>query len=120
MDSTSHKALFMTQINNSFGSGALSLALNEVQFSQFVQYLKNSSSSLPIKSAANIVGKQEDYPVWVMGEDIQLNQSGDMICEEDRQIVWHQASLAEYISNINLCELVPHIHTPLDSSILTR
>ena len=57
----------MSQINNSFGSGGMILALNEAQF---VQLLKDDAPSLPIRTE---VGKQE---VCVMGEDLQVNKSG--------------------------------------------
>ena len=109
----------MSQINNSFGSEGMSLALNEVQFSQFIQHLKDNAPSV-IRAAVSRIGKHEGYPVWVMGENIQLNEDGDLIPKENRSIVWHAASLAENIGNVQLSELVPTIHIPLDSSVLTR
>lgn len=110
----------MMQINNSFGSGGMSLALNDSQFSQFIQHLKNENPSVPIRTAVSMVGKQEGYPVWVMGEDLQLNESGEDIPEMERNIVWHSASIEESIGNVQLNEILPTIQMPLDSSILTR
>jgi len=45
----------MGQITNSFGSSSMTLALNEVQFASFVQYLK-LEEDISIRSAATIVG----------------------------------------------------------------
>ena len=98
----------MSQINNSFGSGGMSLALNEAQFSQFLQYLKDDVSSLPIRAAG------------VMGPDIQLDENGEMMTEEQKSIVWHQAFLVERLGNIHLHEVIPKLRTPLDASVLTR
>jgi len=49
------KSRFMGQITNSFGSSSMTLALNEVQFASFVQYLK-LEEDISIRSAATIVG----------------------------------------------------------------
>ena len=61
----------MSQINNSFGSGGMSLALNDMQFSLFVQFLKNEGhNALPIRKAVTFVGRQKDNPVWVLGSNM--------------------------------------------------
>ena len=51
VESTTFKSHFMSQINNSFGSGDMSLALNEAQFAQFIQFLKDRA----------IMGYSNDY-----------------------------------------------------------
>ena len=111
----------MSQINNSFGSGGMSLALNEAQFSQFIQHLKDSPvTKPPIRAAVSRIGKQEVHPVWVLGETLQLDANGDIIPDGQRSIVWHESSIAEYMGSVRLREIIPSIHLPLDSSIITR
>ena len=39
-ESAGCKSRFMTQLNNSFGSGGMTLAFNEAQFAAFVQFIK--------------------------------------------------------------------------------
>ena len=47
----------MTQMNSSFGSSGMTMAFNELQFSCFIQYLKDGAEApLPIKKAACVVG----------------------------------------------------------------
>ena len=87
----------MSKLNNSFGSGGMSLALNEAQFSQFVQHLKNVNPSFPIRTAVCMIGKQEGCSVWVMGADLQVSESGENIPEMERTIVWHSTSIEESI-----------------------
>lgn len=66
----------MGQLNSSFSSGGMSLSFNDVQFSSFIQYLKdegNKISGLPIKKAAANVGLQPCGKIWVLGKEIQVN-----------------------------------------------
>ena len=66
----------MGQLNSSFCSGGMSLSFNDVQFSSFIQYLKdegNNGSGLPIKKAAANIGLQPCGHVWVLGKEIQVN-----------------------------------------------
>ena len=51
VESASFKSKFMTQINASFGSGGMTLALNESQFALFFQFLKEDVSTIPIVQA---------------------------------------------------------------------
>ena len=55
-----------------------------------------------------------------MGPDVQLDENGEMITEEQKSIVWHEAFLIEKIGNIHLHEVIPKLRTPLDASVLTR
>ena len=66
----------MGQLNALFSSGGMSLSFNDVQFSSFIQYLKNESNSrhLPIKKAAANIGLQPCGKVWVFGRDIQVSR----------------------------------------------
>ena len=62
----------MSQINSSFGSGGMTLALNDVQFSSLIQHLKDERKSLPIKKAACTIGLQPCGNIWVFSEDVQV------------------------------------------------
>lgn len=64
----------MAQLNSSFSSGGMSLSFNDVQFSAFLQYLKDEGNSrgLPIKKAANNISLQGCGSIWVFGKDIQV------------------------------------------------
>jgi len=64
----------MSQINSSFGSGGMSLALNEMQFGAFIQHLKTQcrTQTFPMKKAACVIGLQPCKQVWVLGDNIQV------------------------------------------------
>ncbi len=63
---------FMSQLNSSFGSGGMSLALNEHLFGNFLQFLKNESGILSIRKAARVIGLQSCGKVWVMNGNVQV------------------------------------------------
>jgi hypothetical protein len=114
----------MQQINNSFGSGGMSLALNEMQFASFFQHLKNNNlhGTLPIKKAASIIGLQVDSnePVWVLNKDLQLSLDGEIIPECERKFIWIEQMITGNLLSLNLQELLPIIKTPLCTSVLNR
>ena len=76
----------MGQINNSFGSGGMSLAFNEMQFAAFVQFLK-THNSVNIRTAATIVGQQSCGQVWVMGET-QIDAEGEVMAPNTSPYIW--------------------------------
>ena len=57
------KSKFMAHLNNSFGSGGMSLAFNDMQFSAFIQFLKADhghtypSTRLPVPLGSNLALK---------------------------------------------------------------
>ena len=121
MESTSFKSKFIGQINNSFGSGGMSLALNEAQFAMFIQYLKKDSlSSLPICKAVTIIGEQQEKPVWVLGRDLQITSDGEVIPEEEREYMWLDDTISEGLASVHFEEVLPNIQMPLDTSVLHR
>ena len=74
MESTSFKSKFIAQLNNSFGSGGMSLAFNDNQFSLFLQFLKKEAGrNLPIRKAVTVIGKQGNSSVWILGRDLHLD-----------------------------------------------
>ena len=50
MESTSSRKIFMSQLSSSFGSGGMTLALIEVQFSAFIQHLKEEGIKKKIRT----------------------------------------------------------------------
>ena len=62
----------MKQINSSFGSGGMALAMNEVEFSSFILFLKSKAHNMPIRKAASVIGQQPCGQVWVLGKDLQV------------------------------------------------
>ena len=77
LESASFKSKFIKQINSSFGSGGMSLAMNDAELAFFLMFLKSSltkSSSTPYKitKAATVIGQQSCGQVWVMGKDLQV------------------------------------------------
>ena len=99
IDSANHKSKFMSQVNNSFNSGGMSLALNDNQFSSFIQFLKDESlQTLPIRRAADIIGLQDDSNKWVLG-NLEIDTNGKVVQSDDRQYVWLTNIIRESPSN---------------------
>ncbi|XP_019862513.1 PREDICTED: uncharacterized protein LOC109591165 [Amphimedon queenslandica] len=124
MESAAYKYKFMQQLNNSFGSGGMSLALNEAQFSCFIQFIKNECmGTLPIKKAATIVGMQQhsDELRYVLGPEIELDVEGKVVKDDDRIYVWLEGILMDKVPpSIELDEVWPTIKLPINSLILAN
>lgn len=120
MESTAFKSRFIAQINNSFGSGGMSLALNEAQFSQFIQFLKREGGPLPIRKAVTIVGEQQKSPVWVLGRHLQIASDGEVVPEANRVFMWLDETVKEGLTCVTLKEILPSVHQPLSTSVLHR
>ena len=75
MESAAFKSKFMKQINSSFGSGGMALAMNEAEFALFLMYLKSNvpQERIPIRQATSVIGEQHCGKVWVMGKDLQVS-----------------------------------------------
>lgn len=77
----------MFQINNSFGSGGMSLALNEAQFALFIQFLKDNAmgcaDDIPMKKAVTHIGQHDKHSVWVLGKNLQVNCDGEVLPERE-------------------------------------
>ena len=121
MESTSYKSRFLAQINNSFGSGGMSLAFNEAQFSMFIQFLKQESANgLNIRRAVTQIGEQPDKELWVLGDGIQVNSLGMLVPEEHQVLIWLEWSIAQGLGSITLKEVLPTIVFPLSTTALCR
>ena len=113
----------MSQVNSSFGSGRMTLALNEHQFALFIQFIKNSVTTLPILKAASIIGLQPNNEVWVVSEDMQINIEGNQIPGNSREYVWLPDIIAEGLPpSIRLTDLIPQIKikSEFDRSLVKR
>ena len=108
----------MAQINNSFGSGGMSLAFNEMQFGAFVQFLK-MHNSVNIRTAATIVGQQSCGQVWVMGKT-QIDGEGEVMPPNNSPYIWLDRIALGEAGSIATNELLPTIHTPLSIDVLSR
>ena len=111
----------MSQINNSFESGGMSLAFNEIQFAAFVQFLKQEvQGSLPIRKAACTVGQQPCNAVWVMGRDVHIDENGDVMVPDQSAYIWFDKGIVAETGKVPLVDLLPKITLPLSSDILSR
>ena len=119
VDSISYKYRFMAQLNNSFGSGGMSLALSEAQFSLFFQFLKNDVANLPIVKATTHVGEQSDG-IWVLNKSTQIDGDGELITQENQTYVWLEEAFIDKYANLSLSHMVPKVIIPLTSNILSR
>lgn len=65
----------MGQLNSSFGSGGMTLALNDAQFGSFIHFIKESfrcNKGAVVKKAACVIGLQPCGNYWVFGENAQV------------------------------------------------
>ena len=121
IDSANHKSKFMSQVNNSFNSGGMLLALNDNQFSSFIQFLKDKSlQTLPIRRAADIIGLQDDSNKWVLG-DLEIDTNGKVVESDDRQYVWLKNIIRESLPlTIQMAEVIPKIQLPFQTTELKK
>ena len=112
MELASFRSRFLSQLNNSFGSGGMSLAFNDAQFSSFIQYLKQESmGSLTIRKAVGIIGRQSDN-VWVLGPDIQIDVDGNVIPPNERSHLWMDAIIHDGLCSVAPEEVLPVLLAP--------
>ena len=119
MESPSFKSKFIAQLNNSFGSGGMSL--NDNQFSLFLQFLKKEvGRNLPIRKAVTVIGKQGNSSVWVLGRDLQLDAEGEVIPNPEQTYMWLDETINEALTMFGLEEVLPVISLPLGTTGLHR
>ena len=109
----------MGKINNSFGSGGMTLALNEAHFASFVQFLK-LGEDISIRSAATIVGQQTCNEVWVMGRDVQIDGDGNIMPPNTSPYIWLDKLALGEVGSVPVGDLLPSIATPLSIDCLSR
>ena len=111
------KSKFIAQLNNSFGSGGMSLAFNDNQFSLFLQFLKKEAGrNLPIRKAVTVIGKQGNSSVWVLGRDLQLDAEGEVIPNPEQTYMWLDETINEALTMFGLEEVLPVISLPLGTT----
>ena len=99
----------------------MSLAPNESQFSQFVQFLKTKHlASLPIHKAVTIIRKQKDTQVGVLGRDLLVCADSVILPEEQNVYTWLDETVENGLADVTIQKVLPTINTPLDTSILHR
>ena len=114
MESASFRSRFLSQLNNSFGSGGMSLAFNEAQFSSFIQFLKQESmGKLAIRKAVAVVGKQSDG-VWVLAPDIHINANGDVIPTSLQTHMWMDMIIRDGLGSVTAEEVLPCLPSQFD------
>ena len=119
MESTSYKSKFLAQINNSFGSGGMSLAFNEAQFALFIQFLKQESAdSLTIRRAVTRIGQQHGIELWVLGDGVQIDSLGMLVPEEEQGYIWLEWSIIQGLSHVSMKEVLPKIRLPLSTIVV--
>lgn len=118
-EATNCKLRFTTQMNNSFTSGGMSTSLNDIQFAQFIQYLKQSIKSVSIKKAACNVGKQKQ-DVWVLGPDLQIDGEGNIYEKDKEPYLWFNGIINGESALFSAEELTPRIVRPLNSNVLSE
>lgn len=101
----------MNQINNTYGSGGMSVSFNDQQFSSFVQFLKGQEH-IEVVKAAQMGGEQACGKVWIMGSHLQLDDNGMEIDEERYKYIWYSPAALSQTS------LLPIIKMPLTSNVL--
>ena len=99
----------------------MSLALNEAQFSSFLQYLKHESqSALQIQKAVTSIGLQKKHELWVMGEGIQIDSDGVIVPAECQSHIWLNWSVEQGLGAISLRDVLPTIMLPLTSEVIEK
>ena len=102
----------MAQINATFGSGGMTLAINDTVLPSFIQFLKKNKE-IDICKAASILGEQKCGRVWVMGPNLQVSIEGKIIPEDQYHYVWLDSG------SVHACtasDILPKIKLPLAES----
>ena len=105
-------------MNNSFGSGGMSSSFNDINFSSFIQFLKQplQGQGAVVKKAACRVGQQYCGNVWVLGPNLSINEDGEII--DDPPYLWIGSIISSESTVFTAQDLVPKISTPLSTTIL--
>ena len=99
----------------------MSLAFNDMQFSAFIQFLKGENRQhLPIYKAACTIGQQPCQEEWVLGKDVTICSNGELIPRGQSRYIWLDAALLGDGGSVPTQDVVPTVHTPLSSSVLSK
>ncbi len=109
----------MQQINQSFGSGGMSLSFSNRELTEFIQQLQDEER-LPTKQAAMHIGQQENSLVWVLGKSIQISAGEGLLQSVAAPYVWLGSEIVDTNSKLSVRDICPIINVPLDSVPLNR
>ena len=116
----SQRGKFISQINKSFGTGGgLTCSFSNQELTRFLQFLKRSQgSSIAIKKATPIVGKQGDRETWVINPNLYLNSKGEVVEPSFSTYIWSPECLASRADKVSVTEITPKV--PLSSQPLLK
>ncbi len=110
---------FVQALNESLESGALMCQLYNTELNKYLMNLTNEfcqtqmELGIPkvryVKRAAECLGQQPGSRVWVMNEEVHLDENGDHIPISDSEYIW----LGPMISNRSLANVAPASHAAL-------
>jgi hypothetical protein len=110
---------FIEQINYSFGSGGMACAFNEKEIFECIPYIRDSGPHpLPQLKAARHLGRQI-RPIWVINEDVQIDEDGQLVCPQVSGYVWLSESHIPEV-RVSVCDTLPRIMLPLTSHPLDK
>ena len=84
---TNRKSDFMRKLNNSYKYACLQCSFTDTQLSEFIQFKRRETGSIPVKRAVSHVGRQDDG-MWVLGDDIYISPQGKLVPVEGSKYVW--------------------------------
>lgn len=87
------------------------MSFNDQQLSSFIQDLK-AQDKVEVVTAATIVGEQICKKVWLMGSELQLDEHGEPIPENNYKYMCFS------YSHLTLSSQLPSIKLPLSSAVL--
>lgn len=104
---------FIQALNESLESGALMCQLYSAELNKYVMKLTNefcreqASLGIPfnqyVKKAAECLGRQPRSNIWVLNEDVQLTEDGELIPSTETEYIW----LGGMVGNRALSNVAP-------------
>ena len=108
----------MNQVNQSFGSGGMTSALESIALIEYFQYLQRSHEGpIPIKRGVLVPGFQEDGSC-ILNESTFIDPSGVLLDPESTDFVWLSRDLVHETSKVRSKDITPVIVTPLTAEPL--
>ena len=93
----------MKELNNSYKFACLQCSFTDTQLSEYIQYKRRKTATIPVKYAVSHVGLQEDG-TWVLGGNLYISPEGELVPAEGSKHVWlgsmfRGAGVANYSNN---------------------
>ena len=77
----------MKELNNSYKFACLQCSFTDNQLSEYIQFKRRKTTSIPVKYAVSHVGLQQDG-MWVLGDNAYISPDGDLVPVEGSKHVW--------------------------------